>query len=131
MAIHQPSLATQLSLASLRCLQSADKCADLSGHSIELDSSVKISPLNFGRSLDDMRVWLQCKSVLAKSLVGANSEWFKCDGVCGEGCEESEACGDIEMWAEFHLTAAMNALSLEPPNLDLMETHTQVSEQYK
>ena len=116
LALNQPSTAVQLCLASLRCLQSAEKNADL--------DRARHVPLS---SAPDLRLWLECRSVLANSLVGVDRGWLNCDDVCGEGCEECEACGDIEMGAEFHLTSAMHALSMEPPNLDLLQTHTQVS----
>ena len=128
LALYQPSVATQLSLASLRCLQSTEKVANLSGDSEEIERTVKLTSLSEqGSSSADLRLWLKCRSVLAKSLVSSGHVWLKCDEVCGDGCEESEACGDIEKWAEFHLMAAMHALSMEPPNLDLIQTHTQVS----
>lgn len=56
----------------------------------------------------------------------ANSDWVTCEAVCREGCEESEAGGDVEMWAEFLLVAALHALRSEPLNLDLVQKHTQV-----
>ena len=121
LALYQPSVATQLSLASLRCLQSTEKVANLSGNSEEIERTVKLTSLSEqGSSSADL-------SVLAKSPVGSGHVWLKCDEVCGDGCEESEACGDIEKWAEFHLMPAMHALSMELPNLDLIQTHTQVS----
>ena len=127
LALYQPSTAVQLCMAALRNLQSTNKDADLS-NSQELDENLKNLGLNCRSSFEaDLRLWLECKNILAKSLVDARCEPLNCASVCGEGCEECEACGDVEMWAEFHLTAAMHALSVDLPNLDLLQTHTQVS----
>ena len=124
LALTQPSIATQLSLSSLRCLQSTGVTDS------NLDNSdAKIIPSSsLCQCVADLHLWLEARSVLAKSLVGMNraSGWLNCEEVCGEGCEESEASGDVEMWAEFHLTAATHAVSVEPPNLDLVLKHTQV-----
>ena len=127
LALSQPNTAVQLSLAALRNLQSTDKNADLSS-SQEMDENLKSTRLN-SRLLfaPDMRLWLECKNTLAKSLIDVKCEWLSCASVCGEGCEECEACGDVEMWAEFHLTAAMYSLNADLPNLDRIHTHAQVS----
>ena len=122
----QPSLATQLSLAALRYLQSTKKNSDL-GESEAFEKSFGLSSSRLSQSAADLRLWLECRSVLAKSLIGASNVWLQCEEVCSDGCEESEACGDLEMWAEFHLIAAEHALSVESPNLDLIQGHAQVS----
>lgn len=127
LALYQPSIATQLSVAALRRLQSTERDSDL-GESEQSERRVNGSPLRLSQLAADLRLWLECRSTLAKSLVGASSVWLSCVEVCREGCEESEACGDVEMRAEFHLTAAEHALSVESPNLDLIQTHAQVSE---
>ena len=124
LALYQPRTAVQLSLAALRSLQCADKNADLSssrelGENLCLNSRLSLGP--------DLRLWLECKNVLARSLVDGRCEGLSCAGVCGEGCEECEAYGDVEMWAEFHLIAAMHTLHADLPNLDLLQTSTQVS----
>jgi hypothetical protein len=127
LALSQPSTAAQLCLAALRNLQSADENADLSS-SQDMDENLKSIRLNSRSSfVPDLRLWLECKNILAKSLINVKCEWLSCASVCGEGCEECEACGDVEMWAEFHLTAAMHSLNADLPNLDLLQTHTQVS----
>ena len=127
LALYQPSTAVQLCLAALRSLQSTNKDAELSS-SQETDKNLKNLHLNSQSSfVSDLRLWLECKNILAKSLIDVRCEWLSCASVCGEGCEECEACGDVEMWAEFHLTAAMHALSGDLPNLELLQTHTQVS----
>lgn len=127
LALSQPSTAAQLCLAALRNLQATDKSANLSS-SQEVDENLKSIRLNY-RSLfvPDLRLWLECKNVLAKSLIDIKCEWLSCASVCGEGCEECEACGDVEMWAEFHLTAVLHSLNADLPNLDLIQIHAQVS----
>ena len=127
LALSQPSTAAQLCLAALRNLQSTDKSADL-GSSQEMEENLKSLRLNYQSSFaPDLRLWLECKNILAKSLIDVKCEWLSCASVCGEGCEECEACGDVEMWAEFHLTAALHSLNADLPNLDLIQTHAQVS----
>lgn len=128
LALSQPSTAVQLCLAALRNLQCTDKNAD-SGSLQEMDENLKGLCLNSRLSFaPDLRLWLECKNILAKSLIDIRCEWLSCTSVCGEGCEECEACGDVEMWAEFHLTAAMHSLNADLPNLDLLQSHAQVSD---
>ena len=123
LALNQPSIATQLSLSSLRCLQSTG----VTDNNLN-NSDVKIIPSSLCQCVADLHLWLEARNVLARSLVGKShaSGWLSCEEVCSEGCEESEASGDVEMWAELHLTAATHAVSVEPPNLDLVLKHTQV-----
>lgn len=129
LGLYQPSTAVQLCLAALRNLQCSNKTADHSS-SQEMDESLKNLGLNSLSFAPDLRLWLECKIILAKSLIDVKCEWLSCASVCGEGCEECEACGDVEMWAEFHLTAAMCTLNADLLNLDLLQTHAQVSVYY-
>lgn len=127
LALSQPSTAVQLCLAALRDLQSTDKNADFSS-SQEMDENLKnLRSTSQSSFAPDLRLWLECKNILAKSLLDVKCEWLSCASVCGEGCDKCEACGDVEMWAEFQLTAAMHSLNADLPNLDLLQTHAQVS----
>ena len=127
LALSQPSTAAQLCLAALRSLQSTNKSADL-GSSQEMEENLKTIRLNSQSSFaPDLRLWLECKNILAKSLIDVKCEWLSCASVCGEACEECEVCGDVEMWAEFHLTAALHSLNADVLNLDLIQIHAHVS----
>ena len=127
LALSQPSTAAQLCLAALRSLQSTNESANL-GSSQEMEENLKSIRLNSQSSFaPDLRLWLECKNILAKSLIDIKFEWLSCASVCGEACEECEACGDVEMWAEFHLTAALHSLNADVLNLDLIQVHAQVS----
>ena len=127
LALSQPSTAAQLCLAALRSLQSTNKSADLSS-SQEMEENLKNIRLNSQSSFaPDLRLWLECKNILAKSLIDVKCEWLSCASVCGEACEECEACGNVEMWAEFNLTAALHSLNADVLNLDLIQIHAHVS----
>jgi len=43
-----------------------------------------------------------------------------------EGVGECEACGEVEMTAKLHYTAAMHALTCEPCDLAKISSHAQV-----
>ena len=93
-----------------------------------LSPSSESSP-DGGRSCD-VRLWLECRVMLARSLMGRGDAggWgvVECGGQCEEGVGECEACGEVEMTAELHYTAAMHALTCEPRDLAKISSHAQV-----
>ena len=112
LSLHHCSTATKLSLAALRCLQRDDS-----------------SPL-FSGSVTN-RLWLQCRLLLAQSLVGRrvncvdSGAVMECGVQCVEGVREAERFNDPEHSAEFHFTASLHALSNSPPDGRAIATHTQ------
>ena len=73
-------------------------------------------------------LWVESRRCLAESLVGwkRGGDMLACAVQCEEGVREAEEYGDTELAAEFHYTAALHALSLSPPDLQVITTHTQV-----
>ena len=79
----------------------------------------------------DMRLWLECRVMLARSLVersdgSEGGRLVECGGQCEEGVEECEACGEVELTAELNYTAALHALTCKPCDLAKISSHTQV-----
>ena len=77
----------------------------------------------------DMRLWLECRVMLARSLVersDGSEGLVECGGQCEEGVEECEACGEVELTAELNYTAALHALTCKPCDLAKISSHTQV-----
>ena len=79
----------------------------------------------------DMRLWLECRVMLARSLVGRSDgseggRLVECGGQCEEGVEECEACGEVELTAELNYTAALHTLTCKPRDLAKVSSHTQV-----
>ena len=70
--------------------------------------------------------------MLARSLVGKSNDGeggrlVECGGQCEEGVEECEACGEVELTAELHYTAALHALTCKPRDPANTSSHTQVT----
>ena len=81
--------------------------------------------------MHDMRLWLECRVMLARSLVGRSDggeggRLVECGIQCEEGAEECEACGEVELTAELHYTAALHALTCKPRDPAKTSFHTQV-----
>lgn len=81
-----------------------------------------------------MRLWLECRVTLARSLIGTcfgteggeGGVVVDCGKVCGEGLRESGACGEGEVTAILHHIAALHAMAQDPPDLETVSTHSQV-----
>ena len=74
-----------------------------------------------------MRLWLVCRVMLARSLVGRSDDGEGGRLVeCEEGVEECEACGEVELTAELHYTAALHTLTCKPHDPAKISSHTQV-----
>ena len=81
--------------------------------------------------MHDMRLWLECRVMLARSLMGRSDggeggRLVECGMQCEEGVEECEACGEVELTAELHYTAALHALTCKPRDPAKTSSHTQV-----
>lgn len=114
LTIHHTTTATKLSLAGLRTLQA------------ERPHSSSVGVAN--------RLWLQCRQLLAQSLVGKerNTDCVEdrgyvidCAVQCEDGLKEAEKMDDYESTAEFHFTAALHALSHSPPDSATITKHAQ------
>ena len=70
--------------------------------------------------------------MLARSLVGTQLETegggklLDCSQQCEEGLKECDACGEVEMGAMLHYTAAIHALAGDIPKLEQVTSHAQV-----
>ena len=75
--------------------------------------------------------------MLARSLVGSQplaksksnsglAGLLDCSEQCREGLRESEACGELELSAQLHSTAARHAMTQDPPDLEAVTVHAQV-----
>jgi len=62
----------------------------------------------------DVRLWLECRVMLARNLMGRGDAGgggvVECGGQCEEGVGECEACGEVEMIAKLHYAAAMQGV---------------------
>ena len=88
-------------------------------------------PPSLSRGMHDMRLWLACRVMLARSLVGRydggeGGRLVEYGVQCEEGVEECEACGEVELTAELHYTAALHALTCKPRDPAKISSHTQV-----
>ena len=109
LTLHHNPTATKLGLATLRVLQTS--------------SSSSLSP-----SSTVHRLWLEGRHTLALSLVGkqrSGEAVLDCAIQCEEGVREAEKFGDTQWCAEFHFAAGLHALSLSPPNIEGIMTHSQ------
>lgn len=112
MSYEHQSIAIRLSLAALRTMQ------------------------QLPHAHYDMKLWLECKVMLARSLAGshidlssaASSGYLDCVVQCEEGITQCEAVGDTELTVELHLTAALHAMSLEPCQLETVTNNCQVGQ---
>ena len=84
------------------------------------------------------RLWLECRAMLARSLVGSqpveksqllesgSAGLLDCSEQCREGLRECEACGEVELSAQLHSTSAWHAMTRDPPDLEAVTVHAQV-----
>ena len=75
----------------------------------------------------DGSLWLECRVMLARSLVGTNWNGLSCDAVCTEALEEAWSCGEgAGLSAHLHYIAALHAVTQQPANMETVVSHTQV-----